>query len=294
MKKRLLKILLGLLIPMAIVSTSSCAWNTVPRINQGDDQTHLPGKFVWYDLFTSDLSKAAAFYHELFGWEFASNGLAGSRIETIRFNGKSIANAVEIAEDSKKRSQWLGYISIDDVDSAMIAVNEHGGRVHMAPKEVPHRGRVAVCFDPQGAVFALVRSSSGDPADQTLIRHQLIGSELWTNDVDSALYFYYAVVGYAEMPVPTQDGGTYRLLTADSRPRAGIAEIVWDDVQPNWIPYVVVNDVAEIVTQAEAIGGQLLLGLRGDASEDTAAILADPTGGIFGVQKLWQSEGGQP
>lgn len=267
----------------------SCAQPTVPRLVKDEPQPHLPGKFVWYDLFTNDLKASAAFYRELFGWEFAASDVKGDRVNIIRFQGVPIANAVDIEfpNDGTNRPKWLGYISVEDVDYTADTVKQHGGMIHIGPKALPHRGRIAVCIDPQGAVFAVVRSSTGDPPDTPLVSNQLIGSELWTEDLDAALAFYHVSVGYMEMPVTMEDGSTYRLLAANNRPRAGLAEILWEDVHPNWVPYIVVENVREAVAKAEAMGGQLLLGLRDDASKNSTAILSDPTGAVFGVQQRW-------
>jgi len=281
---------------LMILLLASCAQPTVPRLVQSNGQPHLPGKFVWYDLFTNDMKASAVFYRELFGWEFADSDFKRGRVKTIRLHGVPIANAVEIElpNDGANRPKWLGYISVEDVDHTVDTVKRHGGEIHLGPKDLPHRGRIAVCFDPQGAAFAVVRSSAGDPPDTPPVNHQLIGSELWTKGLDAALAFYQASVGFTEIPVIMEDGSTYRLLAADKRPRAGLAEILWEDVRPNWVPYVVVENVREIVTKAEACGGQLLLGLRDDASENSAAILSDPTGAVFGVQKQWRPREVQP
>lgn len=267
----------------------SCAHPTVPKLVQSNWQPYLTGKFVWYDLFTNDLKISAAFYQELFAWEFSDSDFKSDSVKTIHFRGVPIANAVEIEfpDDGASHPKWLGYISVEDVDHTTDTVKQYGGKIHLAPKDLPHRGRIAVCIDPQGAVFAVVRSSTGDPPDTPLVSHQLIGSELWTEDLDAALAFYQVSVGYTEMPVTMEDGSTYRFLAVNHRPRAGLAKILWEDVRPNWVPYVVVENVKETVAKAEAYGGKLLLGLRDDASENSAAILSDPTGAVFGIQQRW-------
>ena len=103
----------------------SCAGPTVPSIVQDGAQPYLPGKFVWYDLFTTDLIAVEGFYQELFGWKFATSGFMGGSVKTIRLNGEAIANAVEIevTSDDPKESRWLGYISVEDVDNLAVTVN---------------------------------------------------------------------------------------------------------------------------------------------------------------------------
>ena len=40
-----------------------------------------------------------------------------------------------------------------------------GGRVLAPPQKMPKRGEQAVFADPEGALFGVVKSSSGDPED---------------------------------------------------------------------------------------------------------------------------------
>lgn len=296
MKNAVLPMLRSLALLLVSLALVSCAHTTVPSLNPEGAQPQLPGKFVWYDLFTTDLAAVEVFYHDLFGWEFAAPGFIGGKVKTIKLNGAAIANAVEInlAVDKPRESRWLGYMSVVDVNQTARSVKAAGGTIHTPPKELPDRGRIAVCLDSQGAVFAILQSTTGDPSDADLIRHQLVGSELWTHDLDAALTFYHTVNGYTELPVALKNGGTYSLLAVDGRPRAGLTKILWDDVKPNWIPYVVVEDVADIVEKAEKLGGRLLLGQRIKGSRDAVAILSDPAGGIFGVQRIWKPGEVQP
>ena len=43
----------------------------VPRVTQPNTGKHQYGKFVWFDLATSDVDEAKRFYGELFGWVFS-------------------------------------------------------------------------------------------------------------------------------------------------------------------------------------------------------------------------------
>jgi predicted enzyme related to lactoylglutathione lyase len=71
----------------------------------------------------------------------------------------------------------------------------------------------------------------------------------------------------------------------DGRPRGGVAKIEWKGVKPNWVPYVGVKDIDAVVLKAKKLGGKVLIGLDPDR-EDDVAILADPSGAVFGVQQL--------
>ena len=64
----------------ALAATTPLVWavpsaraddNEIPALNATDTGTHLAGKIVWADLFTSDAPAAAKFYERMFGWTAA-------------------------------------------------------------------------------------------------------------------------------------------------------------------------------------------------------------------------------
>ena len=87
------------------------------------------------------------------------------------------------------------------------------------------------------------------------------------------------------------------MLVRDEVPRAGVVKILWDDVKPNWIPYVAVKDVMETIGKAEALNGKLLIQPSKEIRENPLAIIADPSGAVFGIQQIRNLEsagGDQP
>ena len=55
------------------------------------------------------------------------------------------------------RPTWLGYIDVDDVDAAVAAIEQAGGKVLMQPFDIPGVGRIAMVADPQGAPFYMMK-----------------------------------------------------------------------------------------------------------------------------------------
>ena len=150
---------------------------------------------------------------------------------------------------------------------------------------------MAVVSDPQGAVLALVRTETGDPDDvtaQELVVGQWFWNELWTSDLDAAMSFYQELAGYEQEVFGAVEGAPYYMMRRDERPRAGMLKIPFEGVSPNWLPYVMVDDPADIAGRVESLGGQVLLRPEG-VSHGGSAIIADPTGAAFGVQK-WPPE----
>ena len=272
------------------VILAGCLQNkvTLPRVSQEMSERQLTGKFVWYDIFTDDLGAVEPFYSELFGWTFDNVSGSKEQVKTISLNGVPVGNAVKVVplDGAQRESMWLPYMSTPDVDTAVQFVEENQGSVATGPKDLQGRGRVAVVHDPGGALFALLHANGGDPLDDELEPFSWLGGELWTRDMEEATDFYVRLAGYEERLVPLACGDTYHFLMGDGEPRAGVAKILWDDVEPNWVPYVAVDDVVKIVDKALALGATLLMEPDTTYPDNEVALLADPSGAVFGVQQI--------
>lgn len=249
----------------------------VPPVTPVPNDLRLNGKFIWYDLFTSDLKAVQPFYEALFGWSFHETATGETRVLTIRREGVPIANAVYVNETKIKdgASRWLSYMSVADVDQTVLRIEQNQGSVYMPPKDLPDRGRVAVVKDPEGALFAILTATGGDPPDPAYDLNDFLGSELWARQLETAIQFYQALVAYEIEMVDVGNEKDYHLLVRDDEPRAGVVQIPWDDVNPNWIPYIAVEDVAAVAVRVEVLGGRLLIAPDPEIREGNAAIPAD-------------------
>ena len=154
----------------------------------------LPGKFVWADLVTDDVAAAQKFYGGLFGWSFSNYGgyVIGKN------DDRPICGMFQRprpADQPQARPRWFGYISVANVDKARNAVLKAGGRELAAPKKLPDRGEQAVFADAEGAMFGVVKSSSGDPEDFLADPGDWIWIQLLSRDAKKASEFYRAVGG---------------------------------------------------------------------------------------------------
>lgn len=275
---------------LMVIGVSACSKRQVivPNLTQKPTNLRLVGKFVWFDLFTNDLKSASHFYEELFGWSFYPAESGRKIVNTITLKGAPIGNAIQIKQKKNKvrKSRWLSYMSVENVDASVKLVEQNLGTVYMHPKELPNRGRVAVVKDPQGAVFAMITASGGDPPDKGIMENFWMGSELWTSNVDSAMDFYHSLVGYEKELVDVGTGSKYCLLVKDGQLRAGMVKIPRDDIKPNWVPYIAVEDVMAVAQKAKQLGGILLIEPDKKVREGMLAIISDPTGAVFAVQQL--------
>jgi predicted enzyme related to lactoylglutathione lyase len=258
----------------------------VPPINTAPTGEYHPGKFVWYDLMTNDIPAVKSFYAELFDWEYIETGEADNGYTVVTHNGIPIAGMFELKDvkDEQRYSQWISYLSVDDINMAVGYTKRNGGSIYRETFNLPNRGKVAFVFDSQNAVLAFVKSSSGDPTDDEPVYNVWLWTELWSNDIENSISFYNGMIGYEYKKFKTKAENFYHVLEKDSEPRAGIIKIPYEDVKPHWMPYIAVKDPSVVIDKVEQLGGKVLLGEEGVVG-NTAAIIADPSGAVFTVQK---------
>ena len=221
-KHKGLILLLGLII---LILLSACGKSViVPAINDISTNTYHPGKFVWHDLFTNDVSSAKEFYSKLFNWEFEDDGKPNSIFTLIKFNGKRIGGIVDInqLEQEVKQPRWLSYVSVPDVAATVKEIESKGGFIFADTRELPNRGTIAIFSDPQGAPLALINSSTGDPIDIEPSTGEWLWNELWTTDTKAAVKFYSHLVGYEFDLVDSESDVDYTVLRKDDKLRAGV------------------------------------------------------------------------
>jgi hypothetical protein len=57
-------------------------------------------------------------------------------------------------------------------------------------------------------------------------------------------------------------------------------ELQWPDLEDNWVPYIKVDNVDQTVEKARNLGAKLI------TQDKNVALLFDPTGAVFGIQKI--------
>lgn len=264
----------------------------LPSITESPTNTHHAGKVVWRDLLTNDVEASHRFYGELFGWEFETPGLdigpSGEYAYTlIRHNGNLIGGMVSTRALGKTEniSQWITMISVSDVDAAVVRVTEGGGKLVAGPKELAHRGTLAIAEDPTGAIFALLQTRDGDPADREPQLRDFLWDELWTGDVQATTEFYTSVFGFQREDHEIDNSDRqYGVLAVDGTPRAGIIENPFEGERPVWVNYIRVEDPAAITARVHSLGGRVLVEAQPRAIGGTVAFIAGPSGAGIALQ----------
>lgn len=133
-----------------------------PPADQPDAESDVfsvdqPEHVRWNELSTTDLDGAVKFYAKHFGWTQEGAMPMGEMgdYKFVQSDGVGIG-AMMTRPTQMPVDLWSYYIGVDDIDRAVAAVAEGGGRIINGPMEIPGGEYAANGIDPQGAAFGLV------------------------------------------------------------------------------------------------------------------------------------------
>jgi predicted enzyme related to lactoylglutathione lyase len=101
----------------------------------------------WYELGTSDLTAASAFYADVLGWTIADAGMPGMdyRLGTATDGGMVSGMMALEGGQAAPPPYWLIYFTTEDCDARVAAITEAGGTsargTRRHPRHRPVRGR---------------------------------------------------------------------------------------------------------------------------------------------------------
>jgi predicted enzyme related to lactoylglutathione lyase len=120
--------------------------------------------FTAYQLACRDVERAKRFYGAVFGWDAKTTPLAGGSSYTefvLTGTERRVAGMVEMDErwQAGGPARWMFHLEVRDTDRTAARAAELGGRVSVAPFDLPHVGRLAVLNDPERAVFSVLQAA---------------------------------------------------------------------------------------------------------------------------------------
>ncbi len=240
---------------------------------------HHPGKFVWFELNAKDIARAKTFYGELFGWKVNGAPMGGGEYQMISNGETSIGGLVALTSD---HPHWASYLSVEDVDRAVDNAVKGGGRSIKPAFDVPSVGRMALISDPQGARLLVFRSQSEDAADRDTKHGDWFWNELWTSDAAKATAFYEKAFGFSSEAMSMGEM-KYYVLKAENASRGGVMTSPVSNIPTNWLPYVRVDRVDEVVKRAQKLGGSVMSEPQEIPNIGRYAILKDAEGAAIAV-----------
>jgi uncharacterized protein len=279
---------------LVCVTALSAAPFELPPLNSPPSAEHHVGKVVWADLVTPNLATAEKFYGGLFGWTFQNIRAGDSDYVVALLDGRPVAGLVEkpLSVAERRQSAWLTFIAVRDVDAAKRTALAHKAKLMADSVTYSMRGRQAILADPEGAVFAVLASSSGDPPDYLAAPGEWIWSSLHAKDPDSEASFYQTLFGYDVFDAESTDGMEHLILSSDDYARASANALPdnQDRRHAHWLNFIRVDNATDMSAKAVALGGRVLVEPHLDRHGGTVSVVADPAGAPVGLMEWSNSD----
>lgn len=122
------------------------------------DHFRVQGAFSWFELTTTDVHAAEAFYSRLFGWN-TEPWVGEGAYTLIKVDGKDVGGMVASSDPQDPRQGWGIYVTVTDVDETAARVPDYGGTVLVEPTNIPKIGRYCVIRDPLGHTITAITYS---------------------------------------------------------------------------------------------------------------------------------------
>jgi predicted enzyme related to lactoylglutathione lyase len=247
------------------------------------------GKFVWYDVMTTDIKAAEAFYRRVIGWTAADSGMPGRSYTLLSMGPTMVGGLMPIPQEARKAGVgpgWMGYIGVDDVDVSAQRVKAAGGAIHRGPDDIPGVGRFAVAEDSQGAGFMLFKGASAEtPTPVAAGTPGHVGwRELHAGDGERAFGFYSGLFGWTKAEAMDMgEMGVYQIFSIDGVPSGGMMPKTPQMPAPMWVYYFNVEAIDAAKKRVQDAGGQVALGPQEVPGGSWILQCFDPQGALFAL-----------
>jgi predicted enzyme related to lactoylglutathione lyase len=246
------------------------------------------GRFVWYELMTTDMGAAQAFYTNVVGWGARDAEMPGMTYILFTAGETPVSGLMDLPESARNMGappSWIGYVAVDDVDAAADKAKRLGGTVYVPPTDIPDVGRFSVIADPQAAAIVLFTASNPPQGQFQQGAPGSIGwHELFAADWEKAFAFYSQLFGWQKADAMDMGPmGTYQLFSAGGQLIGGMFTKPPAVPVPFWLYYVVVDDIDAAIERVKVGGGQILNGPMQVPGGDWIIQGRDPQGAMFAL-----------
>jgi len=246
-------------------------------------------RFVWYELMTSDVRAAAAFYSEVVGWKADHSD---PQYTLLKVGDAQVAGMMETPPELKAMGvppAWSGYVLVDDVDATEARVLQLGGKVMRPGSDIPDVGRFAVVADPQGASFQLFKPLRTEPPAMPAPGtpgttgwhelHAMDGAAVWS--------FYATLFGWTKGEAMDMGAlGVYQLFEVDGVPSGAIMTKEPGTPRPGWRYYFHVAAVDAAAAKVRRLGGAITMEPMQVPGGNWVLHGRDPQGALFALMSM--------
>ena len=254
-----------------------------------------PGRFVWYELITTDMAAAKAFYSKVVGWGAQDVSTPDLTYTLFTAGRAEVSGLMDLPEDGRKMGVtpwWMGYVGVDDVDATADRIKRLGGAVYVPPTN-SNIGRISFVADPQTATLGLVeglKPGQSQPAELGALGR--VGwHELLAADREKAFAFYGELFGWQKADAETGPTDTYQLFSAGGQTIGGMFTKHPTEPGPFWLYYFNIGDIDAAAERVKSGGGQIFEGPHELPDGSWIVQCTDPQGAAFALQGTRSQDG---
>jgi predicted enzyme related to lactoylglutathione lyase len=249
--------------------------------------THTPGSFCWIELGTTDQNAAKQFYGPLLGWTAEDFPMGPSSFYTMfSLAGRNTAGCYSLTHDMTEHGlppHWLLYIAVANADESAAKITRSGGSIMKAPFDLMEFGRMSVCQDPTGAIFALWQPKMHKGSGIEGVPGTLTWADLITNDQARAVKFYSEVFGW-QADSGKDNSGYQHIKNGDKHiggiPPAGPQTAA---MPPHWLLYFLTENCDASTAKAKETGAKIVSAPETMEGVGRWSIITDPQGATFAL-----------
>ena len=119
----------------------------------------MAGQLVHFEVQADNPDRAAAFYRNVFGWEFNDVGMPGMEYRMVR-TGENQGGGLYKSDD--RSGHLTVYFDTDDIDGTIAKIRESGGDAD-EKQPIPGVGWFASAKDSEGNAFSVFQSDESVP-----------------------------------------------------------------------------------------------------------------------------------
>jgi hypothetical protein len=255
--------------------------------NGEDGLSRGHGCFVWYELLTTDVAAARAFYRQVVGWDAQDASTAAFSYSVFTADKVEVGGLMDLPLEGRSMGaapRWIGYVAVDDIDATAERLKQLGGRIYVPPTD-SNIGRVSIIIDPQTAALGLVgglkRGGSGDQLDN---QGHIGWHELLATDAVKAFAFYRALFDWQAAATEKGPQDFYQPFAVDGRTVGGVFTKLPRAPVPFWLYYFNVADIDTATAAVKAGGGKVVHGPFELTPGHWITRCIDPQGAMFALQ----------
>jgi predicted enzyme related to lactoylglutathione lyase len=255
--------------------------------NGEDGLSRGHGCFAWYELLTTDVAAARAFYRQVVGWGALDASTPTFSYTVFTADTVEVGGLMNLPPEGMRMGaapRWVGYVAVDDIDATAERLKQLGGRLYVPPTD-SNIGRVSIIIDPQTAAIGLVgglrRGGEADGSDQP---GHIGWHELLATDAIKAFAFYRALFDWQAAAAETDPLDFYQPFAVAGRTIGGVFNKLPRAPVPFWLYYFNVADMDAALAAVHEGGGKVVHGPFELTPGHWISRCIDPQGAMFALQ----------